>query len=378
MHGHRALVLGLGVVVCGCGSKSPPYTPPPVDKVEVKAPPPPPAETEESREQRRHAFALTVVPENSTCLPLALKEPSAPRLDLAASGIDAIVCAIDTDASRLVGPVGCWKIDLKSGALSYQPPAPLPGRGFDVLLDDNCARGYCLPKTAKLPANKVAHVAWNLDGSKVAVLAGDDVHLFDAASKAHDSTFSIRGDKGVTNEPTAIHWVGDALFVEGADAGPFAGVWVYKPDGTQVGPIEAIGSKDGKPLSTYGGSFSILDKNRVAVAEQGFSFVTVYEIDSAKRTRLSRKLPKAPCKPDELDAYWKSSGEASPKCKEHMIKTFSSLIGATALAGRQNLLVMLRGARLGELGVINNTTLVENKSIKLPWCAGEKTAGSTP
>jgi predicted small lipoprotein YifL len=351
-----------------CGSKGPPVTTPePEHKIEQKKPEPPP-ETEEDRAQRRHTVALTLVPESSSCLPLALKEPSAPRLDLAAVGIDAVVCAVDTDPSRLLGPVGCWKVDLKSGALAYYPPAPLPNRGFDALFDDNCVRGYCLPKTATVPANKIAHLVWNLDGKQVAVLAGDDVHIFDAAAKTHLSTFSVRGDKGITNEPFAIHWVGDTLLVEGSE-GPFSGVWVYKLDGTPVGPIEPIGSKDGKPISTFGGSLSILDDKRVALAEQGFSALTVYEVGTSRRTRQVRKVPKAPCKPDEVDAYWKNSEVASPKCKDALIKNFSSLIGAEAVAGKTSLLVMMRGSRLGDLAVLDMQTLAEKKAIKLPWCS---------
>ena len=163
----RAFVL-LGTLAA-CGSKGPPPVAPPEPQVELKKPDVP-DETDETREEKRHAFALTVVPENSTCLPVALKDPSAPRLDLAAVGIDAIVCAVDSDASRLAGPLGCWKVDLKSGALSYQAPTPTPGRGIDVLMDANCARGYCLPQDAK--PGKVAHMAWNHDSSQVAILSG--------------------------------------------------------------------------------------------------------------------------------------------------------------------------------------------------------------
>ena len=102
-------------------------------------------------------------------------------------------------------------------------------------------------------------------------------------SKDHLSTFNIRGDSGVTNDPTAIHFVGDAIFIEGADQGPYSAVWVYKTDGTQVGPITSLGGKDPKPISTYHGSFSILDKDRVGLAERGMELLTTYEADSGKR-----------------------------------------------------------------------------------------------
>ncbi len=362
------VVVPLTLVACGGGSKPKPSKP-----AVVKKTPPPvkAADTEGDRERKRLAAAHAIVPDGASCLPTGLKENTAPRLELAALGSDAIVCAIDTDETRLLGPVACWKVDLASGALSYQPAAVLPGRGISVLLDDRCARGFCLPKDAKAPSTKIARMAWNGDNSKAAVLVGDDVHVYDASSRAHESSFSIRGGKGVTNDPVAIHWVRDVLFVEGTDQGPFSAVWAFKADGTPIGGIEAIGAKDGKPISTFGGSFSLLDKNRVAVAEQGFSTVTVYETSNGQRSKLVRKLTKPPCKNDEVDAYWKDENDkVSPKCKDSLQKSFGPLQGATAVAGSKNFLVMLRGTRLGELAVLDAKTLAEKKAIKLPWCTG--------
>jgi hypothetical protein len=374
----RVLALAL-VVSCGGGEKKKtPVKPQP----KVAVAPAPKPETEEDREAKRHAAALAIVPDGSACFPAALKEANAPLLELGAVGSDAIICALDRDKSRLLGPVACWKIDLAGGALAYQAAAPLPGRNVDVLLAGGCARGYCLPKDAKAPADGIAHLAWNLDGSKVAVLAGDDVHLFDAASKNHESSFTVRGDKGVTNDPSAIAWVGDELFVEGADQGPYAAVWVFKQDGTQAGPLVAIGSKDGKPMSSYGGSFALLDKTRVGVSERGFTTLSTYEIDTGKRAKISRKVPTAPCKADELDAYWHANEAAvGAKCKDFMDKNYGHLIGADVVAGSKNFLALLRGARLGELAVLDAKTLAEKKSIKLPWCGeggGGAAAGEKP
>lgn len=355
------------LLACG-GDDKKKKTTPKTTKVK-KDDPPPKAETEEDRARAREKAAHAIVPEGSSCLPMALKGANAPKLTLAAIGADAVVCAIDTDAERLLGPIACWKVDLASGELSYQPGKPLPGRGFAVSLDNSCARGYCLPKGAKVSGN-TAHIAWNLDGSKVVVVAGDEAHVFDAESKEHESKFALRGDKGLTNDPSGVHWLGDTIFVEGTDAGPYSAVWVFKADGTPVGPIQGIGSKDTKPLSTYNGSFSLLDKNRVAIAEQGFSTVTIFEADTGKRAKLVRKLGKAPCKTAELDAFWHDQ-EAPAKCKDYMTKNFGHLIGAEAVAGSKNFLVLLRGSRSGELAVLDSKTLAEKKAIKLPWCEGK-------
>lgn len=361
-------MIACALLVAACGGKDPkPVKQPVVEKEEA---PPPPKETEADREAKRVAQAHEIVPEGSTCLPASLKESKDVRLELGAIGSDAVVCAFDTQEERLLGAVACWKIDLGSGGLTYTAGTPIPGRGMSVRIDERCARGFCLPKDAKVTGS-VARMAWNLDGSKVAIVIGDDLHLFDAATKAHERTFSIRGDKGVSNSPTAVHWVGDALYIEGADEGPFSAVWAFKSDGTPVGAIEGIGSSN--PVSTHGGSFSVLDKTRVAVAEKGFSTMTIYEGDSGKRSKLVRKLTKPPCKAADLEAYWMDN-DVPAKCKDHMQKNFGYLVGATAVAGSKNFLVMLRGRRLGELAVMDSRTLAEKKVIKLPWCAADATA----
>jgi hypothetical protein len=353
---------------CGGGKKAPKD---PVVKGGSSKTPPPEPETEEEREKKRQAAARQLVPEGSNCLTDALKGGSAPRLELAAINGQAVICAIDHERDRMLGPVACWKVDVQTGDLEYQKPAPIPGRGFPAKLEERCARGYCLPKDAKAAA-KIAHITWSPDGSKVAMNVGDDIHLYDASSKARESSFSIRGDKGVASEPTRLYWVGDSIFVEASDGATNSPVWVFKAaDGAQMGALEGIG-KGAKPLSTHGGSFVILDENRVAITEQGFSSVVTYEVVSGKRAKLVRKLPKTPCKAEETDAYWADQADKVPaKCKEHMVKNFAHLVGADAVAGKKNLLVLLRDERLGEMAVMDAKTLAESKAIRLPWCSDE-------
>jgi hypothetical protein len=364
----RRLLPVLFLAACGGGGKKPTTTA--SDKNEVKAPPPK-VETEEDRAKKRHDQALAIVPEGSKCLPANLKEDNAPKLEIVAVGQDAIVCAVDTDKTRLLGPVGCWKVDLKSGGLTYEEPAPLPGHNIDVNMDDRCARGFCVPADAKLAPAKVAHLAWSYpEPTKVAMLVGDDVHVFDAASKKLEKSFSVKGDKGVSNDPIAVYFVSDAIFVEGADQGPFSGVWQFKSDGTPVGPLMSIG-KDEKPLSTYHGSFLVLDKDHVAVAERGFTTVTTYTVSDGKRAKAVRKLGKVNCKGDELEAYWKDGDKVSDKCKGSATTQFGTLIGATGFMGSTSLVVLLRDDRLGELAVMDPKSLAEKKAIKLPWCSAD-------
>jgi hypothetical protein len=373
MRGYVLMGCTLSLFACGGGEKKTVKKP----KTETVVQAPPKEETEEDRAKKRLEAAQAIVPEGSSCLPASLKEEGGPRLEVAAAGADAILCAVDTQQDRLLGPVGCWKIDLATGGLAYKAPDLMPGRGSPVMLDNKgCAWGYCLPKEAKTSGNS-AFIAKDIDGSKVALLAGDDVHIFDAASKAHESTFTIRGDKGVTNDPSGLHFVSGHVVVEGADQGAYSAVWVFKADGTQMGPVVALGSKDNKPMSTYKGSVSILDDKRIGVGEKGLETMTTFQVDTGARAKIVRKMKTKPsCKAAELDAYWHGEDKVSDKCKASIEKLYGPLIGATGVAGRTSFLMVLRGSRLGELAALDQKTLEEKKNFKLEWCGGEGEAKS--
>lgn len=367
-------VVGGVLVLAGCGHKKEAKKPTSKAVVKDATPPPPPPETEADREAKRATAAAAIIPDGSTCLPESLKQPGAPRLELGAVDNAITLCAIDQDKSRLLGPVGCFTVDVGTNALTYKKPAPIPGLGFDVKMDDHCARGFCLPAESVVPADQVAHITWNIDGTKVAVLAGDMVHLFDAGTKAHESAFAIRGDKGVVGETRGIDWVAGDIFVVGGDKDA-PGVWVFKAaDGTAVGAIEELGGKPGTPLLMKGGALSILDKTRIGLSQAGLSTLTVYDTEGGKRAKAVRKVPKAPCKPEDMDAYWKDpAGVADAKCKDAMDKAFGYFVGASGFAGSKNLVFALRGPRLGELGLVDPKSLTEQKKvIKLPFCEAGK------
>lgn len=285
-------------------------------------------------------------------------------------GDDAVLCLIGRNR-KSIGPVGCWGVELtraRAGMLVPEKPAPLPGHGMQVDLYKHCTRGYCLPKGTDESPDGHALMVVDLAGNKVAVLAGNTVHVFDTISKAHEASFSIRANKGVTSEPTAIYWIGDALFIE-ATNGTTSPVWVFRTDGTPLGPITASEDTNSPALSTLNGSFMVLDHARVAISEQGLSSLTIYEIATGKRTKVIRKVPASPCTRAEFAALWRDPpGAASARCKAFVTKNYAHLIGADAVAWNGSLLVLLRGPRFGELAVLDAKTLVERKRIPLPWC----------
>ncbi|MGE3542943.1 MAG: hypothetical protein AB7L28_03400 [Kofleriaceae bacterium] len=361
-------VLAAAAAGCGGGTSTAPKGP---TTATVKPPP-----VKLDPEAKRKADIAALVPPGKACLPSVLKEQPSVRLELGAvprkdkeGVVDAVVCAIDATPGRLLGSLGCWAFDVQTNELTYRDPEPLRGHSIAVMLEDHCARGYCLPKEAKLPDDKTAYMSWGADDGQVAMLAGDEVYLFDPGAKSPASSFSIRGDKGVTSAPSGVHMINGSVLVEGHDPGSGTSVWVFKADGTAVGGIESIGTTDHKPMAAKGVAVSLLDKKRIAIADRGYSTVTTYEVGTGARGKLIRKLTKPPCKADEITAYWNDQNAAvAPKCKDHMTKHYAHLIGATAVAGQKNMLLALQGPRLGTLSVVDPKTLAEKKQLPMKWC----------
>lgn len=314
---------------------------------------------------REQAYAL--VPPASTCLPAVAHDESKLRLDIAAIGDSARMCAFDNDPERLLGPVGCWNVDLVASTLTYQEPAPLPGRGFAMRVDGTCVRGMCLPEA---PKNPTVQIAYSLDGQQAAVLADRRIHLFDTASSAHQSDFTIEQKADAV---AAIHFLGKQLLVQ--TRGDDGAVWVYEPDGTQIGPITTT-SRDSTPLPWRSGGVALLDASRIAIGERGFEVMTTIDLASNAETRLARKPPtKLRCKPAELEAFWSdpTSDKVGADCKTSLAP-LAPFVGATLIAGRTNFLALLRGDRIGQLAILDGKTLVEKRAISLPWCGGDEPA----
>lgn len=310
--------------------------------------------------------------DNTTCLQTEIKSADYADLWIAMIGDNAILCLTATSLNSR-NPLTCWGVELagsRRGMLASGLRSPPPGRWISVEFYDHCTRGYCLPAGIGAPADRQALMVMNLDASKVAVLASDTVHIYDAASRAHESSFSIRGDKGVTSNPIGMYWNGDAIFVE-ASNGTTTPIWVFKADGTPLGPIMAAEGPGNTVPSTRNGSFMMLDRSRVAISEQGLSSLTIYEIATGKRTKVVRKVPPSPCKnPEEIDGFMRDPSKRfePTKCESFLSKHYAHLINADAVSWNGSLLVALRGPRLGELAVLDAKTLAERQTISLPWC----------
>jgi hypothetical protein len=374
--------VGLAMAACGGGSdKKKPTKPRTGNKTKPDKPKP---ETESDREAKRLAIAHEIVPDGSNCLTAELRPAElAPTLEIGAIDGKPVMCAIDTDESRLIGPVACWDIDPKAEKLTYRAPTPLPGRGFPVRLDDRCARGYCLPEDALIPAPPIVHIAWSHGGDKVAVAipgSEPEIHIFIAADKTHVATIKPKdGEKAMTNDLAGILFVGDVVAAIGVPNDTGAPVHLFKVDGSGGGAIERFGGKSKGPVSIKNGSASVFGDVMVALNEDALTTVTTIDVKTGARGKLVRKQPKSKCKPKEIEALLSGAGEkASDKCKKDYAAQYEPLIGATLVQGKNNHLVLLRGERYGELAVVDAKTLVENRKIKPEWCDDKADAGPAP
>jgi hypothetical protein len=375
------------ITACGGGGakkkpEKPKPTKPKVDK--------PKAETEADRDAKRLAAAQEIVPEGSNCMPAALKPAElAPSLELGAVDGSPVVCAIDTDQGRLLGPVACWSLDIKSGEMTYRAPAPLPGRGFAVRLDgekERCARGYCLPDDALLPTPPIVHIAWSHGGDKVAVAipgSEPEIHIFGAADKAHQGVIKPKAteaaEKAMQTDLAGILFVGDVVAALGSANDAGAPVYLFKTDGTPVGAVERFGGKAKGPVSVKNGSASVFGDGMIALNEDALATVTTIDVKTGQRAKLVRKAPKTKCKQKDIDALLAGGGEkASDKCKTDYAKHYEPLIGGLLVQGKNNHLVLLRGERYGELAVVDAKTLVENRHYGPAWCEEKASTQDDP
>ena len=382
------LVAIIVLAACGGGGNAGKKGPkkPNGDKVTKPAPPKP--ETEEDREKKRLAAAHEIVPEGSTCLPAALKPADgAPTLEIGVVDGAPVMCAIDNDPELLLGPIACWSIDLASGALTYRPPAPVPGRAFRVELTGRCARGYCLPDDVALPAPPVVHLAWSHGGDKVAVaITGSEpeVHVFGASDKAHQGVIKPKdashAARALPTDLASIVFVNDVVAAVGTAGDAGAPVFLFKTDGTAAGAVERLGGKAKGPVSVSKGSVSVFGDGHLALNEDAMTTLTTIELATGKRAKFVRKPPKTACKSKDLTALIAGTEtKASERCKSEFAVAYAPLIGATVVQGKKNHLVLLKGERYADLAVVDAKTLEENRSLDAKWCdAAGATAADDP
>ena len=321
---------------------------------------------------KRHAAALAIVPEGTHVPAGRAQGRRRAALELAAVGSATRSCARSTPTRR-----ACSAPSAAGRSTSTRRRARVPGRRRRCPATHRrqarrrAARGAsACRRTRRLPADKVAHMSWNLDGTKVAVLVGDDVHLFDAASKAHAVERSrSAATRASPNDRSRSTSSATTIFVEGADQGPYSAVWAFKADGTPVGPITGIGGKDEKPISTTTGL--VLAARQEPRRARRAGLPTRHELRdrrpaSAQARAQARQARRA--SPTSSTRSGRTATRSPTSARTRSTKAFGPLIGATAVAGQQEPARAAARRPPRRARVLDPKTLAEKKAIKLPWC----------
>ena len=178
--------------------------------------------------------------------------------------------------------------------------------------------------------------------------------------------------------PTAIHWVGDAMFVEGTDGTTSARLGVQarrhagRPD---------RGARRQGPASRSRPQRLVLassTRTRVAIAEQGFSTLTIYEVDTGKRAQARPQDAEAgpPARPTSSTRSGRSGDKVTDKCKESLEQELRRTWSVPTPSPAQELRSCCCAAR----GSASSRVLASarrsprRRAIKLPWCEPRRRA----
>jgi hypothetical protein len=297
------------------------------------------------------------------CLPKGVAVEESPlAADLGLVGGAPTICVTQSgEAPKLVG---CWAVDAKTGALSETAAIGLPGHSHQIVLDSRgCSGGLCLTKP---PSNDSlnAMVATSTDGAHAVISYGSELFVFDAATRKLVKTIHTVDEKApdntnVSNAITDVLYVGNTIYCEGHDAGPFAAVWAYKDDGTRLGNVDARGQ-----VMVYGGSSSVLDDGHAGFATGGLATLAVIAAKDGSRKNLDRHFKRGPCKKTEME----DGAEVGKVCSKHLDKNYTPYVGARLVFVPNGILGLVSQDHAPELAVFDRK-LVEKKRLKLALCA---------
>lgn len=295
-----------------------------------------------------------------------------PPLELGLVGGSVTLCVSKRpDAPRASG---CWTVNPTTGALTASTLTALPGRSQAGTVDAaGCVAGYC--PTPKVEADMAPLWATSTNGARVVVLRRGDLHIFDATSKAPLRTIELYADgvpghTVVGNAPIRLLYLDDTIHVVGADAGPFAAVWSFKDSGDRLGRQTTDGRADGKTIDVYLGGTSVLDGGHVALADAALRRLVILDA-AGKRTTIVRQVSRAPCSEEDLMDVFIGGGaqRVSAACRRTIATHFAPYYDIELVRLPSGaFLAALSGKHIGEIAVLDKTTLREVRRMKLARC----------
>src|SRR5580704_12143821 len=217
--------------------------------------------------------------------------------------------AVDGKADKLLG---CWTADPATGALSTSAATAVPGHGRRIDLDSkNCFDGYCAPGTTQSGERVI--FATSTDGLHAAIMNQTFLYIFATNTKTKVAEIGLTND--VTNAPWDLVYNSDTLFVIGADAGPFIGVWAFKDDGSRAGVVTVPPDQAGdNRLNIYKGGYGILGRDAVAFADAGLQNMIIVTGANAAKKITKRAVRYAPCTADQFSAWIETDDSQNRAC----------------------------------------------------------------
>jgi hypothetical protein len=271
--------------------------------------------------------------------------------------------------------IGCWTVNATTGALGESAVKAIPGHGHRTALDANsCIDGYCVPPLPANPDVVKTFFATSTNGAHAAILTPDRLFVFAANTKAKVTEIELNEpgaaeNTNIGNEAFGLLYSGDTLFVFGADAGPFVGVWVFKEDGTRAGKISSGVGADNEAFNVFMGGYGILGRDKVALADAGLQNMTIVSGANAATQSTRRNTTFAPCTKDQFDKWARFEGMHADACRRTLDAKYKPYIDMSPLQlPSGDFVTALSGPAQGSLAVLRPSDLTEKYRLKLARC----------
>lgn len=265
-------------------------------------------------------------------------------------------------------PLACWDLDLATGAMTSRAAAPLPGRGYAVAFDRDCADGYCLPsdemRDAPEPDERYT-LATSTDGQRAVLwtaMRGSAGVVFDQRSRRVVAAIDASDDEGSADDAiVALAFVGSRIVRTGANAGideRFLG-WT------------ATGKRARMTAAMEEAGLQVLSDHELGFVSALGTVLTTIDVASGRRRVATRVI--AECNAQDREHLRTDALEAAavrPACAAVWPRVGAPYVGAEwiHLPGGAYA-VALTGAQVGELAILDGRTLRETRRVPLARCA---------
>jgi hypothetical protein len=210
--------------------------------------------------------------------------------------------------------------------------------------------------------------ATSTDGLHAAIMNQTFLYIFATNTKTKVAEIGLTND--VTNAPWDLVYNSDTLFVIGADAGPFIGVWAFKDDGSRAGVVTVPPDQAGdNRLNIYKGGYGILGRDAVAFADAGLQNMIIVTGANAAKKITKRAVRYAPCTADQFSAWIETDDSQNRACNSVLGAKYAPYVNMSpAQLPSGDIIATLSGPAQGKITVLNPAGLTERRRLNLPKC----------